>query len=197
VATFGLALLEVIEKDCFKSTLCIDVEDDAIKDALVLRSKFVTFIKSHEISSELDFASDFFDLIISYSDSKPILRCLSEIQHSDNCEILIISENLFTYNPASTKKGLLGRRSRIFLLYQINQVFSNFSIETYYPFPDVYRPEMILSTKSLGNLYFRYWSWRNLEINLFGKILESLFVKIFRSSIFSPQIIIKLTYDNA
>lgn len=196
MATFGLALLEVIEKDYFKSTLCIDVDDDAIKDALVLRSKFVTFIKSHEIGSELDFSNDFFDLIISYSDSKPILHCLSEIQHSDNCEILIVSSNLFTYSSSSIKKYFFERRFRMSLLFDIKKLFSNFILERYYPFPNIYAPEMILMSTGISTLYFRYWSWRAARINIVSKVIEYVLLRGLKITNFSPHMIVKLSKNH-
>tara|TARA_Y100000588_G_C14161256_1_gene884920 strand:+ start:109 stop:699 length:591 start_codon:yes stop_codon:yes gene_type:complete len=191
----ALALLEILDGYCFRRTLCIDV-DDELMGALEIRSDLVFSLNSNESNLISGFSNEKFDLIISFSDHKTVLQALSRIEHSRDCEMLIISDNFFTYNPSSSRKDLLTRRMRSPLMYQIKQLFISFSIQKYYPFPDVYKPEMILSYKGLGDFYFRYWSWRRSKENRLAKILESFFVNLCRSPMFSPQIIIKLNNDN-
>ena len=191
----ALALLEILDGYYFRKTLCIDVDDEVIK-ALELRSHLVFSLNSNEKDLLSGLSNEKFDLIISFSDNKTVIQELSNIEHNRNCEILIISDNLFTYNPSSSRKDVLTRRMRSSLIYQIKQLFNSFSIQRYYPFPNVYKPEMILSDNGLSDFYFRYWSWRKLEENRIGKVLESLFVNLFRSPMFSPQIIIKLNNVN-
>lgn len=193
MTTLCLALIEIIEKNYFKNTLCIDLDDDEIKHALTLRSKNINFIKSEEISPELDFSDDFFDLIISYSDLKSVLLWVSKIRHAENCDILIVSSNLFTYSSSSIKKQLSKRRFRMSFLMDVKKLFGNFDLERYYPFPNVYAPQMILTLKGISNLYFRYWSWKNTRNNFISKIIEYTLLRSFKTVNFSPHMIVKLS----
>ncbi len=160
---------------------------------MTLRSEYINFIKSDEISSELDFSDDLFDLIISYSDLKSVLLWVSKIEYAENCDILIVSSNFFTYSSNSNKKYFSERRLRMSLLMDVKKLFGNFNLERYYPFPNIHAPQMILTSKGISNLYFRYWSWRSRRISVMSKIIEYIILKGFKSASFSPHMIVKLS----
>ena len=188
----ALALFEILDKISFKNTLCVDVEED-LKAALKLRSDYIFFAESKDIASTLDLSKEVFDLIISFADSKIIIARLAQLGFSKDCEILIVSSNLISYALNSSRKTFLERRVRRQLIGEVKRRYSDFSIEAYYPFPDIQSPKMILSTIGLGSLYFRYWSWRKPNRYTISKIFEIIIVGFFKSPRFSPYIILKLT----
>lgn len=190
-----LALLEILDGYCFKRALCIDI-DVEIENALNIRCEEVLAFQSNKSDFFSQIKNEKFDLIISFSDKKSLIQNLSHIYFEKDCEILIISENLISYNFTNFKKNILDRRLRSYLIYQIKKSFEGFSIQNYYPFPNVQRPEMILSKKGFSD-YFRYWSWKKLSKGLVSKILEIFFVSTLRSPMFSPYIIIKLKNKRA
>ncbi len=190
----ALALLELLEQDCFNNALCIDV-DKNIKKALELRSEKVFFVQSEDNAAQLEFPQEIFDLIVSYSDRKAIIQKIYETEHSKKCEILIVSSNLITYDPKATKKPFFARKQRHVLVKDIGKIYTNFSIELYYPFPNIFSPEMILSKSGVQVLYFRYWSWKGDVKQFFCKLCESVMVQVFKSPLFSPHTIIKLSKD--
>ena len=53
MASPALALFEILDKVSFKTTLCVDVEED-LKVALKLRSDHIFFVESKDITSTLD-----------------------------------------------------------------------------------------------------------------------------------------------
>ena len=190
----ALALLELLEQDYFDNTLCIDA-DRNIKKAIDLRSGQVYFVQSKEHIGRVDFPQETFDLIVSYSDSKPIIQKIYEIKRSKKCEILIISNNLITYNPKGTRKPFFARKKRYRFLKDLEKIYYNFSVELYYPFPNIFLPEMILSKSGVQKLYFRYWSWKGGFKQFCSKLCESIMVQVFKSPMFSPHIVVKLSKD--
>tara|TARA_B110000008_G_C16824624_1_gene506040 strand:- start:49 stop:633 length:585 start_codon:yes stop_codon:yes gene_type:complete len=192
MASPALALFEILDKVSFKTTLCVDVEED-LKVALKLRSDHIFFVESKDITSTLDISEEVFDLIISFADSNIIIAQLARLRFSKDCEILIVSSNLISYALNSSRKTLLERRVRRQLIGEVRRRYANFSIEAYYPFPDIKSPQMILSTIGLGRLYFRYWSWLKPNRHTISKIFEIVIVGFFKSPRLSPYIILKLT----
>lgn len=192
MASPALALFEILDKVSFKTTLCVDVEED-LKVALKSRSDHIFFVESKDITSTLDLSKEVFDLIISFADSKIIITQLARLRFSKDCEILIVSSNLISYALNSSRKTLLERRARRQLISEVRRRYANFSIEAYYPFPDIQSPQMILSTIGLGRLYFRYWSWLKPNRHTISKIFEIVIVGFFKSPRLSPYIILKLS----
>ena len=192
MASPALALFEILDKVSFKTTLCVDVEED-LKVALKLRSDHIFFVESKDITSTLDISEEVFDLIISFADSNIIIAQLARLRFSKGCEILIVSSNLISYALNSSRKTLLERRVRRQLIGEVRRRYANFSIEAYYPFPDIKSPQMILSTIGLSRLYFRYWSWLKPNRHTNSKIFEIVIVGFFKSPRLSPYIILKLT----
>lgn len=192
MASSALALFEILDKICYQKILCVDVADD-LKAPLKLRSDLIISIESKDINSTLDLSKEVFDLVISFADSKIIIAQLAQLRFSKDCEILIVSSNLISYARNSSGKTFLERRVRRQLIGEVKKGYANFSIEEYYPFPDINSPQMILSKVNLGSLYFRYWSWLKPNRNTIGKIFEIVIVKFFRSPRFSPHMILKLS----
>jgi len=189
-----LAILEILDDYCYERALCIDAEEE-IERALKIRCKSVLSINYPNRVLFNNFIDEEFDLIISFSDNNSLIRGLRNVCN-ENCEILIISHNLLSYNLSGQKKDISSRRLRGSFIYQLKKSFHSFSMLNYYPFPDIYKPEMILTKKGLKN-YFRYWSWKQLSKSLFSRFFENLLVNTFRSPIFSPHIIVKLKNDSS
>ena len=189
-----VAILEILDEYCYEKALCINA-DEEIESALKVRCKSVMSINIQKRSTLTNFVDGDFDLIISFSDNKSLISELSNICN-DNSEILIISHNLLSYNLTGQKIKIFDRRLRGSFFYQLNKYFRSFSKLNYYPFPDIYKPEMILTKNGLNN-YFRYWSWKQFSKSLLERFFEYLLVNIFRSPIFSPHIIVKLKHDSS
>ncbi|MDB4110556.1 hypothetical protein N9564_01860 [Amylibacter sp.] len=188
----AVALLEILDKISFKKTLCVDITDD-LKASLKLRSDIIVCVESDDIALTHDLSNEVFDLIISFADSKTTISQLARLCTTKDCEILIISSNLVSYALDSSRKTLLKRRPRWQLVGEVRRRYANFSIEEYYPFPDLQSPQMILSKAGLERLYFRYWSWLKPNRYLISKIFEIVIVGFFKSPRLSPYIILKLS----
>ena len=125
MASPALALFEILDKVSFKTTLCVDVEED-LKVALKLRSDHIFFVESKDITSTLDISEEVFDLIISFADSNIIIAQLARLRFSKGCEILIVSSNLISYALNSSRKTLLERRVRRQLIGEVRRRYANF-----------------------------------------------------------------------
>lgn len=189
-----VAILEILDEYCYERALCIDV-DDEIESALKVRCKSVLSIDTQNSLTFTNLVDDEFDLIISFSDNNSLISELRKVCN-DSSEILIVSHNLLSYNLSGQKINISNRRLRGSVLNELNKYFNNFSKLNYYPFPDIYEPEMILTKNGLKN-YFRYWSWKQLSKSLLERFFEHLLVNIFKSPIFSPHIIVKLKHDSS